>query len=449
MSRILLVDDDRSLRGVLAFALREEGYEVDEGADGEEGLALFRERPPDLMITDLKMPRMDGMALLAAVRSEAPEIPVLVLTAYGTIEQAVEAMRLGAFHYLTKPYSRDELRIVVANALEGARLRAENRDLRTRLRQRRGKIPLVYASSAMEVVVDVVRRVAPTDATVLVTGESGTGKELIARALHDLSDRWENRFVAINCGALPKDLVESELFGHTKGAFTGATRDKPGKFQLASGGTLFLDEIGDLAPELQAKLLRVLETGEVDVVGGREAVPVDVRLLAATNSDLGAAAAAGRFREDLYYRLHVVPIRVPPLRERPEDIPALWEHFVALHGKGEAIRTDPDLMNRLVRMPWKGNVRELANLCQRMVLLRRGDTLRLEDAPAEPGPSHPSESPGPLVGSLPDGSLSLAKVEEEIIRKALFKFEGNKSRAARYLGIPRHVLLYRLKKYGI
>ncbi|MFH1681604.1 MAG: sigma-54 dependent transcriptional regulator [Candidatus Eisenbacteria bacterium] len=456
MSRILLVDDDKSLRGVLAFSLREDGHVVEEAADGIEGLERFREERPDLVIADLKMPRMDGMKLLAAIREEGSETPVIVLTAFGKIEQAVEAMKRGAFHYLTKPYNRDELRVVVRNALERSRLLAENRALRTRLDRRGGAPPLVFVSVAMRSIVETIERVAPTDATVLLTGESGTGKELLARLLHQSSDRKEKPLVAVNCGALPRDLVESELFGHRRGAFTGATRDKPGKFQAASGGTLFLDEIGELPLDLQSKLLRVLDAGEVDMLGGGGPVEVDVRLVAATNRDLERAVREGTFREDLFYRLNVIPIRVPALRERPEDIPVLWRHFVEQFAAGPAVATDPNLLAHLARLPWKGNVRELANLCQRMVLLRKGDALRLADLPEEgraettlENVAHESPLPAFREGPLPEGSLPLRELERDVIEKALRKFEGNKSRTARYLGIPRHILLYRIRKYGI
>jgi len=451
LSRILLVDDDKSLRGVLAFSLREDGHVVEEAVDGIEGLERFREGRPDLVIADLKMPRMDGMKLLSAIREEGSETPVIVLTAFGKIEQAVEAMKRGAFHYLTKPYNRDELRVVVRNALERSRLVAENRDLRARIERRSAAPPLVFVSEAMRAVVDAIERVAPTDATVLLTGESGTGKELLARLLHQRSDRGEKRLVAVNCGALPRDLVESELFGHRRGAFTGATRDKPGKFQAASGGTLFLDEIAELSIDLQAKLLRVLEAGEVDMLGGGGPIEVDVRLVAATNRDIEKAVGDGSFREDLFYRLNVIPIRVPALRERPEDIPVLWKHFAQEFASSAPVSTEPDLLAHLARLPWRGNVRELANLCRRMVLLRKENALRLADLPdygrTDRVPS--DDAAASPLRALPEDSLPLRGLEKDVIERALRKFEGNKSRTARYLGIPRHVLLYRLRKYGI
>jgi two-component system NtrC family response regulator len=451
LSRILLVDDDRSLRGILAYTLREEGYFVEEAGDGVDGLARFRETRPDLVIADLKMPRMDGLSFLAALREEGSETPFVVLTAFGTIEQAVEAMKRGAFHYLTKPYSRDELRVVVRNALERSRLVAENRDLRSRLEKKSAGTRLVFASEAMAAVVATIERVGPTDATVLLTGESGTGKELVAHLLHEKSDRRGGPFVAVNCGALPRDLIESELFGHRRGAFTGATRDKPGKFRNASGGTLLLDEIAELPLDLQTKLLRVLETGQVDVLGGGGPVEVDVRLIAATNRDLDREAAAGRFREDLFYRLNVIPIRVPALRDRPEDIPILWQHFIELFAAGARVATDGELLDHLRTLPWRGNVRELANLCQRMMLLRKEDTLRLADFPTgEAGEAPARRTEGMrYLRSMPPGSLPLRELEMEAVREALRMFGGNKSRTAKYLGVPRHVLLYRIQKYGL
>ncbi len=452
MKTILLVDDDNSLRGVVAFALQAEGYEVIEAADGEEGLDLLRKSHVNLVITDLKMPRMDGISLLRAIRDEGIEIPVIVLTAFGTIEQAVEAMKLGAFNYLTKPYNREELRIVVHNALEQEELRQENRNLKQKLHEWEGKVPLVYASRPMEELVETIRQIGPTDAAVLITGESGTGKELVARGLHEMSGRREKRLVAVNCGAIPRDLIESELFGFLKGAFTGAIRDKQGKFVSASGGTLFLDEIGELPPDLQTKLLRVLETGQVDVLGAEHPVNADFRLVAATNTNLQKAILEGRFREDLYYRLNVIPIHIPPLRSRRDDIPALWEHFIKVHGDGEKIRTEPSLMKKLMTLPWRGNVRELANICHRMILLRQGNTLSLKNAPAE---IRTAQAAGEettidqIVRELPEQSLPLRELECEIIRKSLARFDGNKSKTAIYLSIPRHVLLYRIEKYGL
>jgi DNA-binding NtrC family response regulator len=463
MARILLIDDDASLREVLAYTLREQGHEVETAADGSAGVALLEGAVPDAVITDLKMPGIGGLEVLRRAHEIDPLLPVIVLTAFGSIEDAVAAMRDGAHDYITKPYNRDELRLTVEKALEKRRLVQENRTLRQRLGDERRHVPLVHASSAMERVVAAIRRIAPTDATVLVTGESGTGKELVAQSLHSLSDRWDRPFVAINCGAIPRDLMESELFGHERGAFTGAVREKPGKFRQAHGGTLLLDEVADLPADLQTKLLRVIETRLVDPVGGTRPVPVDVRVVAATNADLAVRVAEGRFRGDLYYRLNVIPIHLPPLRERREDIAALWEQFLERFSGGARLHTSSGLLRALMRREWPGNARELANLCQRLVLLRGSDQLTEDDlrtveggGPAEPASDGPEGDgtaggrPGTLYpGDLPPDRLPLLDLERELILRALDKCAGNKSRVAIYLGLPRHVLTYRMEKYGI
>lgn len=452
MARVLLVDDDASLREVLAFALRDQGHDVDARPDGASALSALESFGPDVVVTDLKMPGIDGREVLRRVVAADASVPVIILTAHGSIEDAVEAMKEGAHDYLTKPYNRDELKLVVEHALERRRLVLENRRLRETLRERTRSIDLVHASAAMGRLLETIRRVAPSDATVLLSGESGTGKDVLAQVLHAESDRWERPFVPVNCAAIPRDLLESELFGHAKGAFTGAVKDKPGKFQRAEGGTLFLDEIGDLALELQSKLLRALETKQVDVVGGTRPVDVDVRLIAATNADLAERVRDGRFRSDLFYRLNVIPLHVPPLRERPDDIPALWEHFVTkCAGKG-VVRSTPGLLRALIRRPWPGNVRELANVCQRMVLLRSSDLLDERDLPPEGGEAGNEPRLDGVAGvlrELPSDRLPLLELEREIIVRALAKHGGNRTRTAEYLGIPRHVLLYRIEKFAI
>jgi DNA-binding NtrC family response regulator len=451
MSMVLLIDDDASLLEVLSFTLREEGHDVRAYTDARNALARLAEDPPDVVITDLKMPGVDGLTILDRVRQTDASIPVIILTAFGSIEDAVAAMKRGAHDYLTKPFSRDELKLTVEKAAERRRLLRENKDLRERLREQTRRFEFVHASEASSQLLETVKRIAPTDATVLITGESGTGKEVIAQALHALSDRWDRPFVAINCAAIPRDLMESELFGHARGAFTGAVADKPGKFQRADKGTLFLDEIGDLNPDLQTKLLRVIETRQVDIVGGSKPIQVDVRLVAATNTDLAAGVKEGRFRGDLYYRLSVIPIHIPPLRERPDDIPALWDHFVKKYADGAVIRSTPELIRALMRRGWPGNVRELANLCQQMILLRSTDTLDASGMPPSEESSIGPVGSGPhgIIGDLPDGHLSLLGLEREVIVRALAKHGGNRTRTAEYLGIPRHVLIYRLEKYGI
>jgi len=467
MAKILVIDDDANLREVVTFILREAGHELLEAVDGEEGLRRCDAEQPDLVLTDIRMPGLDGLELLRHLKQPGrdPSPPVIVLTAFGDVGQAVEAMKAGAFSYLLKPFKRDELRLIVESALRAGALETENRSLRGLLRQRREALPILGVSPAMERVVEQVRRLALADVSVVVTGESGTGKELVARALHDLSPRWDGPFVAVNCGAIPAELMESELFGHARGAFTGAVGAAPGRVRAAAGGTLFLDEIGELPLPLQPKLLRVLETKQVDPVGGPRPVPVDFRLVAATNRDLAADVRTGRFREDLYYRLAVLALHVPPLRERPADIPLLWSHFTREHG-GHNVVSTPALLARLQSRPWPGNVRELLNLNLRLLVMRKSDTLDVDDlARAEenagvtrafaPGATQVSTVPpagadlATLIGPLPDDALPLVELEREIIRRALAKCGGNKSKTASYLGIPRHVLVYRLAKYNL
>jgi two-component system NtrC family response regulator len=457
MGRILVIDDDDSLREVVRFILDEAGHEVLTAADGAAGLDLM-EQDPDLVISDIRMPGLDGMEVLARIaRREAPP-PVVMLTAHGTVEQAVEAMKLGAFSYLLKPFARDALKATVEQALRTRALERDNTRLRALLEQKTPDTGLIHRSPVMKEFVAQLRRAAPADASVLITGESGTGKELAARACHDLSARWDQPFVAVNCGAIPRELMESELFGHRRGAFTGAAQDFKGRIRLADKGTLFLDEIGELPLELQAKLLRVLESRQVDPVGSERPVAVDFRLVCAANRDLAAEVAAGRFREDLLFRINVLRLRLPPLRDREGDVALLWEHFTRLHA-GEDLRSEPSLMDALVARPWRGNVRELKNLNQRLVLMRSGDALSAADlvrlapeaAPVPPAPdAGADEAAADLpLGPLPAGGLSLVELEKEVIRRALALCGGNRTRTAAYLDVPRHVLVYRIDKYGL
>ncbi|MBD3220570.1 response regulator [bacterium] len=452
MARVLLIDDDRNLREVVGFMLTEAGHEVLTAGTADEGLARLEREGADLVISDVRMPGRDGMEVLAEVVPGGT--PVIMLTAHGTVSQAVAAMRAGASSYLLKPFERDELLVTVDKALTEGALRRDNAALRDLLRRRRADHGLVYRSAAMASLVEQARQLAASDAPALVTGESGTGKELIARLLHRDSDRWERPFVAVNCGAISGELAESELFGHVRGAFTGADRDHQGRIRAADGGTLFLDEIGELPLALQPKLLRALETGQVDPVGATAPVPADFRLVCATNRDLGEAARAGEFRDDLYYRVAVVVLRVPPLRERPDDIDPLWDHFTRLHGGDDVVTTDA-LRETLRTRPWPGNVRELRNLNQRLVVLRRGDRLdrddleRVERQASGPDPVSPEiATADQWLAGLPEDGLDLGDLERRVIEHALARFEGNKTRAAEYLRIPRHVLVYRLKKYG-
>jgi two-component system NtrC family response regulator len=445
-ANILIIDDDTSLRRVLEYNLQEEGYEVFTAADGEQGLEIFAERAPALVITDLKMPGMSGFQVLAKIKELSPATLVIVLTAFGAIDTAVEAMKLGAYDYITKPFNRDQLKLVVKKALAMRGLAEENRLLREELTERVDFKNIIGISRAMEQVFAVVKKVADTEATVLITGESGTGKELVAKAIHSGSSRRAAPFVAVNCAAIPRDLLESELFGHVKGSFTGAVKDKAGKFQLADGGTLFLDEVGDLPLELQPKLLRTLQERVVEQIGGTEARKLDVRVVAATNADLEKGIADGTFRDDLYYRLSVIPLHLPPLRERVEDIPLLIRYFCAKHG-GLAVTFSPEALALLGRYPWPGNVRELGNTVERLLILRDDDIIDVDDLPAKIRGG--GVSPEGRMVNLPAGGYPLEQLEREIVIEALERNGWNQTAAARFLSIPRHTLIYRMEKYAI
>jgi DNA-binding NtrC family response regulator len=441
MLRILLVEDDPNLRRVLAYHLEREGHRVLQAPDGPGAAALLKAEPLDLVLTDVRMPGMDGMELLRKVREEKPDLPVVVMTAFGTIEDAVAAMREGASDYLTKPVEREALLLAVQKAARVSGLARENRRLRETLKERRPEASVLGTSAAISRVMEAVRKVAPANATVLITGESGTGKELIAQAIHAMSPRAGRPFVPINCAAVPRDLLESELFGHARGAFTGAVAAQAGKFQSAHGGTLFLDEIGDMDLGLQSKILRVLQERVVDPVGSSAPVAVDVRVVAATHRDLGQAVRDGLFRQDLYWRLNVIPIHIPPLRERKEDVPLLLKHFYRSFGGGE-LSLSPEAEVLLAQYDWPGNVREIQNLSQRLAVLHPGREITPEMLPNEMAraarkPEGPAEPAG------------LWGIEREAIAKALRENRGNQSAAARALRIPRHVLLYRMKKFGI
>ncbi|MGE5699836.1 MAG: sigma-54-dependent transcriptional regulator [Deltaproteobacteria bacterium] len=439
--RILFIDDDRAGREVALFNLRKAGYEVVAASDGQEGIAAFSPEKFDLVVTDVKMPGISGIDVLRRVRSHAPDVPVLVITAFGNVETAVEAMKEGAYDFIGKPFHRDQLLLSVGKALERRRLAAEVHDLRIRASGVEREI--VGASAAMKQVLSIADRVAGSDATILITGESGTGKEVVARRIHVRSRRAEGPFVAVNCAAIPGELMESELFGHARGAFTGAVRDRAGRFRQAAGGTIFLDEVGEIPLQLQAKLLRVLQERSVDVVGGDHPVPVDVRIAAATNRDLPEKVREGTFREDLYYRLNVVEIRVPPLRERPEDIPPLVEYFMAEASAGRDVVIPPAVMEELKSRSWPGNVRELKNACERMAILCGGTEVSIEDLP----PAAPRA--GDEWPPLPTDGLSLVDLEKKVIERALRLKGGNITHAATYLRVPRHILVYRIEKHGI
>jgi len=444
--RILVVDDEEKLRRVIELHLASAGFDVDKARSAEEALKLVDRA--DMVITDLRLPSMDGLQLLSLIRRQNAHAPVVVMTAFGTIENAVEAMKSGATDFLLKPFSLDHLTAVVTKALEVRALRDENRQLKEELGRRYEFDNIRGRSAPMQEIFSTISRVAPTRATVLLAGESGVGKDLIARAIHFHSPRRDRPFVKINCTAIPENLMESELFGYEKGAFTGAAQSKPGKFELADTGTVLLDEIGDVPASIQVKLLRVLQEREIERLGSNKTLHIDVRVIAATNQDLRAALEQGTFREDLYYRLNVVPISIPPLRARREDIPFLAEHFVKAMGaeNGSPVRGLTDAaVKKLTEYHWPGNVRELQNVIERSLVLCSGDTLDADDIKLETAP-RPRAQTGEHL--LPDG-MTLDEYEQSIIREALQRAEGNKSHAARLLGLTRNALRYRLAQMGL
>ncbi|MDT8419680.1 MAG: sigma-54 dependent transcriptional regulator [Desulfuromonadales bacterium] len=444
--KVLLIDDDVSLRRVVEFTLEEAGYQVVTATNGEDGLRLFRQTRPALVITDVQMPGISGYQVLEEVLQLDPQVLVIIVTAFSTVEQAVGAMKAGAFDYLTKPFSRDQLRLTVSKAFEYRGLKRENVRLKDALAEKDNvKGEIIGRSAKMIQLMERVQRVAASQASVLLTGESGTGKEIIARALHRGSSRADGAFVAVNCAAIPKDLMESELFGHLKGSFTGALKDRVGKFSQASGGTLFLDEIGELPLDLQPKLLRALQEQVIEPVGGSPE-QIDVRVVAATNRDLEQAMESGQFREDLYYRLAVVPIELPPLRERREDIPLLITFFLKKHHADAGVSVAGEVFEKLGEYAWPGNVRELENVIEQMLILRQGEQLSVADLPPRILRSGRSAAG---VLNLPEEGYSLEALEREAVEEALSRCHGNKTKAAEFLQIPRHTLLYRLEKYSI
>jgi two-component system, NtrC family, response regulator AtoC len=445
---ILVVEDEDKLRRVLELQLQTGGFEVLQAGTAEEGMK--KADGADAILTDLRLPGMDGLALLAALRRQGAETPVVVMTAFGTIETAVEAMKAGAVDFLIKPFSLDHLMTVIHKALEVRALRDENKQLREALGEKFKFGNIIGRSPSMQEIFATLMRVAPTRATVLLAGESGVGKDMIARAIHHHSPRADRPFVKINCTALPENLMESELFGYEKGAFTGANLSKPGKFEQADTGTVFLDEIGDVPPSVQVKLLRILQEREFERLGSNKTRHIDVRVLAATNVDLRAALEQGTFREDLYYRLNVMPINIPPLRERKEDIPALASQFVEklsaeLGSRARAI--SESAIERLCAYHWPGNVRELENVIERSLVLAPGETLEPADIRLDSAlRSRASNGSGDHF--LPEG-MTLDEYEQSIIREALKRAGGNKSQAARMLGLTRNALRYRLSQMGL
>jgi DNA-binding NtrC family response regulator len=448
MATILIVEDEAKMRRLLELNLGEDGFETKSAPDAEAGLDLLQHNSIDLVITDLKLPGMGGLEFLQAVKRTNAALPVIVMTAFGTVETAVEAMKTGASDYVLKPFSLAEMRMVVHKELDVRRLREENRSLREQLGKRYDYPNIVARSSKMQEVLATVERVASTNSTVLIGGESGVGKDLIAHLIHQRSRRASGPFIKINSTAIPENLLESELFGYEKGAFTGATTSKPGKFELADKGTLFLDEIGDVPAQTQVKLLRVLQERQFERLGGTRTLKVDVRLIAATNRDLRAALEEGTFREDLYYRLNVVPIDIPPLRDHKEDIPDLANFFIERFAReaGKLIAgISPEALAALTAFHWPGNVRELENIIERAVALSSGGILQLNDIHLD---TSRSKAPADSRALLPD-NMTLEQWEDEMIREALRRANGNKSQAARLLGLSRNALRYRLSKIGI
>jgi len=444
--RILIVEDEDKLRRILELQLIDSGFDAVKAASAEEALPLIDRA--DLILTDFKLPGMSGLEMLQLIKRQNTQVPVIVMTAFGTIENAVEAMKAGASDFLLKPFDLEHLTAVINKALEIRSLREENRALREELGRKYQWDNIVGRSSAMQQIFATIMRVAPTRATVLLAGESGVGKDLIARAIHFHSPRKDRPFVKINCTALPENLMESELFGYEKGAFTGATASKPGKFEQADSGTVMLDEIGDVPPTIQVKLLRVLQEREFERLGSNKTLHIDVRVIAATNRDLRVALEEGTFREDLYYRLNVVPLEIPPLRERKEDIPYLAEHFVeklAPEMGNQVTGITHAAIDKLLQYSWPGNVRELENVIERSLVMASADKLDANDIRLDMN-LRPRQSNGDLT--LPEG-MSLDTYEQELIRGALKRANGNKSQAARLLGLTRNALRYRLTQMGI
>ncbi len=444
-SRILIVDDEVNARSALAEILREEGYAVETAADGFKALPKLDEFTPDVVLTDLKMPGLDGIQLIEKIKERDAECVVIVLTAFGAVETAVKAMRQGAADYITKPVNVEELELVLRRELERKQLRAETGQLRERLAQRHRITNLVGTSPVMQQVFDTVLQVAPSRASVLITGESGTGKELIATAIHQHSPRAKGAFVKLHCAALAESLLESELFGHERGAFTGAAARREGRFEQADGGTLFLDEIGEISPSIQVKLLRFLQEHEFERVGGNQTIKVNVRIVAATNRNLQERVKQGLFREDLYYRLNVVSIEMPSLRQRPSDIPMLASFFLARYAKENdknLTGISDEALARLVGYAWPGNVRELENAIERAVVVCRGDVIRPEDLTPSIVPSQANASGMPLVPGA-----SMPELERFAILKTLEHTGGSTSRAAEILQISPRTIQYRLREY--
>ena len=446
---ILVVDDDPSFRRVVDYTLKEAGYETTLAVNGREAREKFDEADCAAVITDMLMPELGGLELLRQLGAIAPEVPVIVVTAHAAVNDAVDAMREGAFDYIAKPVNREELKLVLARALEVKALVRENRRLRQVVSDRLDFGNMVGSAPKMQSVLEVAAQAAQVDSTILLLGESGTGKELLAKAIHVNGPRKKGPFIAVNCGAIPATLLESELFGHRRGAFTGAVSDQRGKVEAASGGTLFLDEVGDLEPAIQVKLLRLLQEKEIEKLGEGKPTKVDARILAATNRDLGALVRSGDFREDLYYRLAVIPIELPPLRERSTDVALLADHFLDKYARkfGKKLKLDRSVFRILERYPWPGNIRELENLMERLAALHPAGTVSPEDLPESFRSG--ASTVGEVLLQIPAEGLDLQKLEEGLIKEALERNDWNQTRAAKFLGLTRNTLIYRMQKFGL
>ena len=466
-ARILVIDDETEIRRSVRMILEYDGYDVQEASSGPEGLALIEREPPDLVFMDIRMPGLDGLEALQKIRQINETLPVVIISGHGTVSTAVEATKLGAFDFIEKPLASERLLVTIRNALDQTRLKDENRTLKRAVEAR---YQMVGESPALRAIWDSIKRAAPTNATVLLLGESGAGKELVARSIHRNSLRSRERFVQVNCAAIPEELIESELFGHEKGSFTGATEKQIGKFEQADRGTIFLDEVGDMSAKTQAKVLRVLQVQEVERLGSARTIKVDVRVIAATNKNLEDAIARGEFREDLYFRLNVIPILVPPLRDRREDIPALVQHFARLTGEEHNLkpkRFEPRAMEVLQRYRWRGNIRELRNTVERVMIMAPGDLIRVEDlpgevrgeqqvarqpVPAEAAASAAQQRPEAMAAPTPPaGTLREFKeaAERAFLVEKLRENNWNISKTAEALDTPRSNLYKKLEQYGI
>ena len=447
--RILIVDDDPSFRRVVDYTLKEAGYETTLAVNGKQAREKFDEDDCAAVITDVLMPELGGLELLRQLGAIAPEVPVIVVTAHAAVDDAVDAMREGAFDYIAKPVNREELKLVLARALEVKALVRENRRLRQVVTDRLDFGNMVGSAPKMQSVLEVAAQAAQVDSTILLLGESGTGKELLAKAIHVNGPRKKGPFIAVNCGAIPATLLESELFGHRRGAFTGAVSDQRGKVEAASGGTLFLDEVGDLEPAIQVKLLRLLQEKEIEKLGEGKPTKVDARILAATNRDLESLVRTGDFREDLYYRLAVIPIELPPLRERSTDVALLADHFLDKYARkfGKKLKLDRSVFRILERYPWPGNIRELENLMERLAALHPAGTVSPEDLPESFRSG--ASTVGEVLLQIPAEGLDLQKLEEGLIKEALERNDWNQTRAAKFLGLTRNTLIYRMQKFGL